>query len=246
MTGVRLSLWAGVLCALALLIYNAAVIARTLSRSSTVAHQSTAFQTETESARQRLLVVGDSTAVGTGSAAPEDSVAGRISADFPDIGIDNRAQNGARSRDLVAQLQGATGPFKVILMQIGGNDVLRFTSKKQLQHDIDNSLRGAGGLSEHVILMTIGDVGNAPALPWPLSKLFSWRSRVVREVLRDSARRHGAQYLDMLPASDEQSPFLADPDRYYSKDYLHPSGAGYGVWYKRLREETALKEWLQE
>jgi hypothetical protein len=51
MTAMRLSFWAGILCALALLVYNAAVIARTLARSS------------------------------TGAAAPEDSVAGRIGND---------------------------------------------------------------------------------------------------------------------------------------------------------------------
>jgi lysophospholipase L1-like esterase len=243
----RVSIWAAALCALALLGYNAAVIARTLARSSAVTAQSAAFTAEPDRVLQRLLVLGDSTGVGTGSASPGDSVAGRIAGDFPDTRIENLSRNGARSEDLPSQLaQTRTASFDLILIQIGGNDALRFTPREQLRRDIDQSLQIAREKSDRIILMTIGDLGKAPALPWPLSQIFSWRAGVVRDVLREAARRQDVHYLDLLPPADQESPFLQDPARYYSRDYLHPSGDGYGVWYRQLLSETPLAAWLEQ
>jgi hypothetical protein len=54
----------------------------------------------------RLLVVGDSTAVGTGATVPQASVAGLLAERFPGLQIDNRARDGTMFAELLAQLDG--------------------------------------------------------------------------------------------------------------------------------------------
>lgn len=57
----------------------------------------------------RLLVVGDSTAVGTGATVPEASVAGLLGLAFPRLQIDNRARDGAKLVSLFREA--ADDPF---------------------------------------------------------------------------------------------------------------------------------------
>jgi len=35
----------------------------------------------------------------------------------------------------------------------------------------------------------------------------------------------------------EEDIFLTDVDKYYASDYFHPSGDGYGIWYKDIKNK---------
>ena len=59
-----------------------------------------------------------------------------------------------------------------------------------------------------------------------------------------AAREHGADYVDLFTGASDNG-FRQAPDRYYARDGLHLSGAGYGSWYDRLTAATALPERLQ-
>ena len=86
---------------------------------------------------RRILVVGDSTAVGTGADAPQDSLPGRIGQDHPRWHIDNLAANGARYADVAAQLEQAPAGYDLVLVLAGGNDVIRLTALDTLRTQID-------------------------------------------------------------------------------------------------------------
>lgn len=232
-------------CVLLVLSYNAVVVAIGLVRSSAVIKASSRFTRVQENARHHVLVVGDSTAVGTGANSPEDSIAGRIAAEFGEAAIHNFARDGAQTEALQQQFtQAPNGPYDMVLIQIGGNDALRFTGRKSLQDSINASLTTATGLSKHVVLVGIGDLGEAPSIPWPLSSLYSYRSAIVREILRKAAKIHGAHFLDLMAVSDEEDSFRENPDKYYARDGLHPSSAGYKLWYLNLRESITIDQWL--
>jgi len=140
-----------------------------------------------------VLVVGDSTAVGTGATTPHESIAGRLGAAFPNVSIVNRAANGARTLDVIMQLASVgAGRYDLVLVHVGGNDVLRRTPLRALAPQVDALLRLARKLSSNVIVTTIPNLGLLPMFFPPVSWWVSRRSRHVCALYAASARKHGA------------------------------------------------------
>ncbi|MDP5053891.1 MAG: SGNH/GDSL hydrolase family protein [Congregibacter sp.] len=235
----------GIACFMVLAAYNAAIIVKALYRGSELARASEAFTRSIAEPGHTLLVVGDSTAVGTGANSPKDSIAGRIAAEFPQTAVFNFAMDGALTNAVPGQIaQAPQGPYDLVLIQVGGNDALRFTSRETLREAIEKSLHAATALGRNTLLISVGDLGESPAVPWPLSLLFSQRSRLVRDVFKAAADDSGVAFLDLMAVAKDKNPFQSDPDRYYAADKLHPASAGYAVWYQSLRRSVPLGEWL--
>jgi lysophospholipase L1-like esterase len=185
----------------------------------------------------RYLFVGESTGVGTGALRPEESVAGRLGSALLSAHIDNVSENGARITDAQAQLErlGENVSYDAIVLLIGGNDILNFTSSKKVTESIRTLMHSAKARAGYVYLMTTGDVGNAPAFGPILSSLYSARSKELREVFIEEAKRSGVIYVDLfMPKASD--PFYLEPRKYHAADGVHPSSEGYGVWYGKLRE----------
>lgn len=233
------------LVALAVLIYDAVIFGRAVIRSRSVSAEGVAFQQTPERVTARLLVVGDSTGVGTGADDPAQSIAGRIGRDFPAALIENRAVNGALTQAVDEQIGSAErSRYDAVLIQVGGNDALRFTPRERLETAIRSAIDAARGRSPRVALMSTGDLGDAPAVPWPLSYLFRARAAMVRDLFAEVARDLDCEYVDLWLPAGTPNPFKREPDRYYARDGLHPAGPGYGAWYSTLREQVPLGEWL--
>lgn len=176
----------------------------------------------------RLLVLGDSTAVGVGSTAPE-TVAGRL-ADELDASVENYAVSGAKTRDIAQQFSHkTTDAYDLVLIQVGANDIIRFSALGPLHKDIRAALKDARSVSDKVVLITAGKVGQAPFFPNGFGWLWTMRAHAVREDFMVAAQEHGAAYVDLYSAKD---PFATDPQRYYAADGLHLTGDGYGFWYE--------------
>lgn len=189
-------------------------------------------------ASRRVLVVGDSTAVGVAVRDAKESVAGRLGEEFPDVQLENKGRSGARTRDVLAVLRDVRDArYDLVLIQVGGNDVLRFTPLPALRADIDAVIFEARRLSDRVVLLTAGNIGLAPLFPRPVGWLYTWRTQRVRALFRETAQRHGARYVDLFH-SRRDDVFLTDPPRYYAPDFLHLSGEGYRVWYERVCEHV--------
>jgi len=233
------------LTACAILIYDTVVFGRAIIRSRTVSAEAVAFQQSPERIAARVLVVGDSTAVGTGAADPTQSIAGRIGRDFPAALIENRAVNGALTAAVETQLEHADRDrYDAVLIQVGGNDALRFTPRAHIETAIRAALGEAKKRGDQVALISTGDLGDAPAIPWPLSYLFTARAAMIRDLFAQLAGELGCDYVDLWLPAGEPNPFTRDPGRYYARDGLHPAGPGYAAWYDTLREQVPLHEWL--
>lgn len=193
-----------------------------------------AFSVMPPGASQKVLVAGDSTAVGTGARSPEESIAGRLHESFPQAEIQNIGENGLKTRDLREKLeQLGDARFDVVVLQIGGNDIIRFTPYGGLEQDIAAGLDLARQHSEQVVLFTSGNVGTAPLFPAPLRWVYARRTLRVREIFSRQAEQYGVEYVDLFqPLAGD--PFAREPKVYYAADGFHPSGAGYGVWYQRI------------
>ena len=231
---------AGFFLIVVLVAFEIVLFISRVNTGRSLAEASAPFELRNKDAKRRVLVIGDSTGVGTGASDPADSIAGRIARDFPGTEIVNRARNGARVEDVLAQLaDSGGGVYDVILLQIGGNDILRFTPLEELRAPIAEVLRTASGKARRVIFISTGNVGLAPAFFPPLSWVYTWRTRSVRALFMEMARDQGVQYIDLFRERG-QDLFLENPAMFYAPDLLHPSGEGYGIWYRELTRQSDI------
>jgi lysophospholipase L1-like esterase len=221
---------------LALLTVSACTVWR-IGQAGDLARRSEPLQHTPTSPALRLLIVGDSTAVGTGASSPQTSLAGLLAREYPRLRIDNRARDGAKFDDVATQL-GGSDRYDLVLIQAGGNDVIRLRNMDTVASDIDRVLTLAKARADRVILMPAGNVGNAPFFYPPVSWTMSSRARELHERVREAAQRHGAVYVNLYKdkASD---PFAQQPEL-NAADGLHPSDAGYRVWFTELMTQAAL------
>ncbi|MDZ7590633.1 MAG: SGNH/GDSL hydrolase family protein [Rubrivivax sp.] len=189
----------------------------------------------------RLLIVGDSTAEGTGATGPQASMAGLLGQAFPRLAIVNRARDGAMFAAVLAQLEGDE-PFDMVLVMAGGNDVVRLRGLQALQADVEAVAKRARQRAGLVVLMPAGNVGNAPFFFAPLSWLMTWRSRQLHAFVEEAAARHGAVFVDLFRESADD-PFVQRPEL-NAADGLHPSDAGYRVWFGELMLQADLPQRL--
>ncbi len=185
------------------------------------------------SGERMMLVIGDSTAYGIGASKPEDSTAGRVSTAL-NLGVENNSRSGARTREMLGQLDRSQHPrYELILMQVGANDVMKFSSIAKTAAELDAALQRATQMSDRVMLLTAGDIGTIPLWPVPLDDIYTLRTIELRDVFMAVAERHGVEYVDLYALPD---PFLTDIDRYFTQDTLHPSSDGYAVWSEYILE----------
>ncbi|WP_088285094.1 GDSL-type esterase/lipase family protein [Ideonella sp. A 288] len=223
--------------AIALVVGVAARTAWRLHESSELIRLSVPLQHAPVQPALRLLIVGDSTAVGTGATAPHASVAGLLARAFPRLLIVNQARDGATFAAVMAQLEGGE-PFDMVLVMAGGNDVVRLLGLEALQGDVDRVTHRARQRAGLVVLMPAGNVGNAPILWAPLSWLMTWRSRRLHAFADAAAARHGAVLVNLFRESSDD-PFVQQPSL-TAADGLHPSDAGYRVWFGELMAQADL------
>jgi lysophospholipase L1-like esterase len=196
-----------------------------------LARQSTPLQQAPADAVRRLLIAGDSTAVGTGASTPASSLAGRLAADHPRLAIENRARDGATWAGTATQLE-RKGRFDLVLLMAGGNDVIRLRDPAAWRDDLERSVRLALERAPMVVLMPAGNVGNAPFFLPPLSWEMTRRARLLHATVRELARQPGVIHIDLFHERDAD-PFVRQPEM-LARDGLHPSDAGYQAWYQTL------------
>jgi lysophospholipase L1-like esterase len=206
-----------------------------VGQASELARRSEPFEQRPDMATRRLLIVGDSTAVGTGASSPSNSLAGLIAQQQPRLLIENRARDGALFADVAEQLL-RPGRFDVVLVQAGGNDVIRLRSEESMRKDIDDLLEAARQRADVVIVMPAGNVGNAPFFFVPWSWWMTQRARTMHRLVARAAERSDAIYVNLFKEHDDD-PFVQQPGLNAS-DGLHPSDAGYRVWWQMLQQQA--------
>lgn len=213
-------------------------VAWRIKQSTELARQSEPFETSPAQPVATLLVVGDSTGVGTGASSPAQSLVGLIARNHPRLQIVNQAQDGAKFADIASQLA-ALGDqrFDAVLVLGGGNDVIRLTRQKTLAQTVARTAQLARSYAKLVVIMPSGNVGSAPFFFPPVSWLMSRRSRDLHELVREVASDTGALYVNLYKEKADD-PFAQRPDELNAKDGLHPSDAGYRVWYSELNAQV--------
>ncbi len=217
-----------------LLLYEVARIGLAYMRAQPALQSTKPY--ERVSGSPAVLVVGDSTGFGTGASAPEESVAGRLGAFMPTVALENRSKNGMKIGGALTVMKSLAEDvrYELILLQIGGNDVMYFSAREAARAQLRALFAEAAKHSDRVFFMSSGDVGNAPAFGPLLSFVMSARTLDFRDMFMEEALRADVQYVDLYEER-EKDPFVREPWVYHSADGLHPSSAGYGLWFEKLK-----------
>ena len=125
-----------------------------------------------------------------------------------------------------------------MLVQAGGNDVIRLRGLDAMREDIERVADLARQRGKTVIWMPAGNLGNVAFFSPPLSWWMTRRARDLHAFVRTAAAQHGAAYVNLFHerAAD---PFVLRPELNAS-DGLHPSDAGYRVWFDQLMAQADL------
>jgi lysophospholipase L1-like esterase len=218
-----------------IIVFDAIRVMRLIGVGKSLAEKSKPFEQHPVNPTKRILVLGDSTGVGTGADTPAHSVAGYFGETYPDAEIINLSVNGKRLLQLEREL--ATfdqGKFDVVLIQIGGNDIIRFTKLASAHSSLEAILERATKLSDQVILLHSGNVGLAPIFPRWYKPIMTKRTLSVRSIFQELAAKHKVFYIDLF-TDKLHDPFYPDYEKYYAPDGLHLNAAGYKVWFEKIQ-----------
>lgn len=198
----------------------------------------TPFEQHPSNPNKYILVAGDSIAVGIGAVDPKESIAGRLGSQFPNADITNLGMSGAKLKDLLVVLHKQnTKHYDLVILQIGANDITHFTPYHTIRMELAEVIALSNELSSKTIILTAGNIGNAPVFHWPLSTIITDRTVNVRAIFIDETEKNKAvSYIDLFK-NRKDDPLVKNFKKYYSSDLFHLSGDGYGIWYFYIQKE---------
>jgi lysophospholipase L1-like esterase len=188
---------------------------------------------EPGSARLRLVLLGDSSALGVGVDRVADTVGGRLAELLAEGGrrveLSSVAVHGSRSADLATQvaraLLGRAPDVAVIL--IGANDVANLRLPGRAAHHLADAVRRLRDAGVEVVVGTCPDLGAARAIAPPLRQLIAAYGRRVAAAHAEAVAQAGGVPVDL--AERTGAVFRADVGT-LCEDGYHPSADGYRVW----------------
>ncbi|UWZ50134.1 SGNH/GDSL hydrolase family protein [Dactylosporangium matsuzakiense] len=179
----------------------------------------------------RLVVLGDSSAAGYGAESPSETFAAAVAA-----GLAEQLQRPVRMRCLAvvgAESKGLPPQTEVALRQrpdiavicIGGNDVTHRVRIPTAIHHLVRSVRMLRDAGVEVVVGTCPDLGTIRPIQPPLRWLARHWSRQMATAQTIAVVEAGGRTVSLGDLLGEL--FYAEPDRMFSLDRFHPSGAGY-------------------
>jgi len=183
----------------------------------------------------RLVLLGDSTALGVGVDQVIETVGGQLAqllAEAPGVRrveLSSVAVSGSRSSDLGTQVARAlVGPRPdVALVLIGGNDAIHFGRVADAAEYLGAAVRRLRSAGVNVVVGTCPDLGAARAFAPPLRQLVGWQGRRLAQAQAQAVRAADGVPVDL--AEQTGAVFRADAGTYCHDGY-HPSADGYRVW----------------
>ena len=186
----------------------------------------------------RLLIAGESTAVGVGVRTHDEGLAGqtaRALAAATGRGVNWRVlgRSGASGRHLVAEFIEPAMPIEadVVIVALGVNDTISLSSVARWVNALDALLQRArqGSPNVAVVVSGVPPMQIFPVFPAPLRHVLGLRARVLD---RAAARWARQQVVVMHLPHPRTAP--ADVREMFCEDRFHPSALGYARWGEAL------------
>lgn len=180
----------------------------------------------------RLLVLGESTAVGVGVERLQDALVGQLAAALAQrsgrpVTWRVCGENGITAVQAQARLlpQALEQPVDLALLVFGVNDSTHLTSLARWQAALAGMATALQAHGAQVAFSSVPPLQHFSALPWLLRRLLGWRAGLLDARLRQLAGRLGAGHHAI------ELEFAA---AYLARDGYHPSALGYRVWAEGL------------
>lgn len=179
-----------------------------------------------------VVWLGDSTGAGVGASSVETALPTVVARGLGrSVRLRVLAISGARVKDVVFRQLPLLPELRpdVVVVGVGGNDVTHLTPRGVFAGLYEGLLESIAAIGpKTVVVMGIGDFGTVPRIPQPLRAITGLRGRWFDRVIRETAERQGAAYVDLY--ANTGPAFGHDPDLFYADDGFHPSDEGYRVW----------------
>ncbi|HKE63318.1 MAG TPA: SGNH/GDSL hydrolase family protein [Micromonosporaceae bacterium] len=181
----------------------------------------------------RLVLLGDSSALGVGVGRVADTVGGRLAellvADGYRVELSSVAVMGSRSADLATQVARALlGPSPdVAVILVGANDATGLRRPLDAATALGEAVARLCAAGVPVVVGTCPDLGALRAIAPPLRQLLGLLGRRVARAQEAAVRAAGGVPVDLAALTG--AVFRADAGT-LSADGYHPSADGYRVW----------------
>lgn len=186
----------------------------------------------------RVLVVGDSTAVGCGANSRDEMLAARIAhhaAAITGRGAEWRAigKNGHRTDEFIRDFltEATTHPADIIYVTLGANDAMNIRNRRVAARNLVTIARSLREANPGAVIA----VASLPAffrftrLPEPLrSTLY----RISQGIERTARTALAAE--DRITMNRPPTPY---PPEFFARDGFHPGPVGYDLWGRFVVEE---------
>ena len=184
----------------------------------------------------RLLVLGESTAVGVGVEQLEDGLAAQLARCLSErfertVCWRTCGESGIRLGGALERLLPGVRheePADIVLLVLGVNDTMGLCGKRRWQEGLARLIDGCAGGGARVVLTGVPPIQHFCALPWLLRRVFGWRASLLDRWARQVAERKGALHLPVR---------LRFEPRFLARDGYHPSSAGYRYWAQSLADQ---------
>jgi lysophospholipase L1-like esterase len=182
---------------------------------------------------RRILVLGDSLALGTGASRADGGFIfpafRRLLATQPGTLLDNVAIGGSTVADVLRVQVGRVAEFApdVVIVCVGGNDVVRRTTSAAFARDYAAALRAIrrSAPRARVICCGVPDVAISPIVAderAAVAALSAADDRAAHAAAHDA----GARFIDFFRLTQHAG---TNDERFFSRDRFHPSDAGYAL-----------------
>ncbi|TYB46422.1 SGNH/GDSL hydrolase family protein [Actinomadura chibensis] len=184
----------------------------------------------------RVVVIGESTAVGVGASRHAEALPGFLAEALRDrlrrgVAWSVSGESGATARRVATGLVPPPGDDRtdLVVLAVGINDLIRRRPLRRWAADLADLLGVLRGRYAGATLVVAGmpPVHRFPAVPQPLRLVLGARARAMDRIMRDTARAAGAVHAPMDEA-------MARDRALFAADGFHPSPAGYRAWAEGL------------
>ncbi|MEK7604192.1 MAG: GDSL-type esterase/lipase family protein [Patescibacteria group bacterium] len=214
----------------AMRVYRQLRISRELSAALTT------YERHNDQAPMRVLFIGDSTGYGTGASEGRYSIPGRLAAAIPTAHIENASKPGVylsyAHTALDTRVQKNTPPFDLIVIMLGGMNLVCFTPLALLRRSLKTILTRSQQYGKNIVLISPNNAGLMLCYPPFLLPLYHNRSRQMKILYQEVAHEVGVSHVSLF--HEKNDPVI--DQKLLARDLMHPNDAGYEVWYRQIHE----------